>query len=104
MNQISIHTRIPLKAAVMIVGEAGDHVRKMSGLAVAMEGGGVGGQDMVEANEGTKVVGCDCEGVSRLPRQSRRPPLERTPLDIFIITVVTTYIRSDSRTSKVIAS
>ena len=49
---------------------ADGHVRKISGLVVAMAGGGgVGGQNMVEANEGMKVVGC--EGVSRLPRQSR---------------------------------
>ena len=49
---------------------AGDHVRKMSGLVVVVVGGGgAGGQNMAEANEGMKVVGC--EGVSRLPRQSR---------------------------------
>ena len=54
----------------MQIHAADDHVRKMSGLVVVVVGGGgVGGQNMVKANEGMKVVGC--EGVSRLPRQSR---------------------------------
>ena len=49
---------------------AGDHVRKMAGLVAAViGGGGVGARDMAEANGGMEVVGC--EGVSRLPRQSR---------------------------------
>ena len=54
----------------MQIHAADDHVRKMSGLVVVVVGGGgVGGQNMVEANEGMEVVGC--EGVSGLPRQSR---------------------------------
>ena len=54
----------------MQIHAADDHVREMSGLVVVVVGGGgVGGQNMVEANEGMEVVGC--EGVSGLPRQSR---------------------------------
>ena len=36
-------------------------MRKMSGcrLVVAMAGGGVGGQDMAEANAGMEVVACE---------------------------------------------
>ena len=62
-----IHVRIPPPKQTHA---AGDHVREMPGLVVVMAGGGnVGGQNMVEANGGMEVVGC--EGASRLPRKSR---------------------------------
>ena len=53
-KQIYVHT-----PPSMQIHAADDHVRKMSGLVVVVVGGGgVGGQNMVKANEGMKVVGC----------------------------------------------
>ena len=77
-----IHVHVPLKVSVMIVVEADDHVRKMSGLVVVVDSWwGVPvswfRSYIVKADEGKKVVGC--EGVSRLLRQSRHfrhaPPI-----------------------------
>ena len=68
LMQIDVH--VPLVASVVIAVEADDHGWQMTGLVVVVvEGVGVLVQNVVEANEGKKVVGC--EGVSRLPRQSR---------------------------------
>ena len=63
--QVDVHVRVPLVVSVVIVVEADDHVWQMMGLVVVVvEGVGVLVQNVVEANEGKKVVGC--EGVSCL--------------------------------------
>ena len=61
-KQINVHIPPPMQ-----IHAADDHVRKMSGLVVAVVGGGgAGGQNTAKANEGMKVVGC--EGASRHAR------------------------------------
>ena len=79
LMQIDVH--IPLVVSVVIAVEADNHVWQMAGLQlVVVVVGGVGFwvQNVVEANEGMKVVGCTCAGpgVSRPPAHARvgKPP------------------------------